>query len=86
MKSYGCTFPRGVFIWRFAFHTKVETFHFFIHRMRVLHSTMDSHSSINALEETAYHANHFVPGIVAIRAVVFPHSTTTQAQNTYLLK
>ena len=86
MKSYGCTFPRGVFIFGFAFHTKVETFHFLIHRMRVLHSTMESHSSINALEETAYHDNHFMPGIAAIGAVVFPHSTTTQAQNTYLLK
>ena len=85
MKSYGCTFPRGVFIWRFAVHTKVETFQFLIQRMRVLHSTMDSHSSINALEETAYHANHFVPGIAAIGAVVFPHSTTTQAQNTKLI-
>ena len=86
MKSYGCTFPRGVFIWKFAFHTKVETFHFLIPRMRVLHSTMDSHCSINALEETAYHANHFVPGIAAIGAVVFPHSTTTQAHNTKLMR
>ena len=86
MKSYGCTFTRGVFIWRFVFHTKVEIFHFLIPRMRVLDSSMDSHSSINALEETAYHVNHFVPGIAAIGAVVFPHSTTTQAQNTYLLK
>ena len=85
MKSYGCTFPRGVFIWSFAFHTKVETFHFLIHRMRVLHSTMDSHSCINPLEETSYHANHFVPGIDAIGAVSFPHSTTTQAQNTKLI-
>ena len=86
MKSYGCTFARRVFIWRFAFHTKVETFHFLIHRMRALHSTMDSHSSIKALEETAYHVNHYVPGVAAIGAVVFPHSTTTQAQNAYLLK
>ena len=85
MKSYGCTFRRGVFIWRFAFHTNVESFHFLIHRMRVIHSTMESHSSINAPEEPAYHANHFVPGIAAIGAVVFPHSTTTQAQNTKLI-
>ena len=85
MKCYGCTFPRGVFIWRFAFHTKGETFHFLIHRMRVLHSTMDSHSSNNALEETAYHANHFVPGIAAIAVVVFPHSSTTHAKNTKLI-
>ena len=63
----------------------VETFHFLIDRMRVLYSTMDSHSSINALEETAYHANHFVPGISAIGAVVFPHSTTTQTKNTKLI-
>ena len=85
MKSYGCTFPGRVFIWRFVFHTKVETFHFLINRMHVLHSTMESHSSINALEETAYHANHFVLGIAAIDAVVVPHSTTTQAQNTKLI-
>ena len=64
----------------------VETFHFLRHRMRVNHSTMETDSSINALEETAYHVNHSVPGIAAIGAVVFPHSTTTQAQNTYLLK
>ena len=53
--------------------------------MRVLHFTMESHSSISALEETAYHANHFVPGIAAIAAVVFSHSATTQAQNTKLI-
>ena len=63
-----------------------ETIHFLRHRMRVNHSTMETDSSINAREETAYHANHSVPGIAAIDAVVFPHSTTTQAQNTYLLK
>ena len=85
MKSYGCTFPRRVFIWRFVVDTKVETFHFLIHRMRVLHSTMETHSSINALEENAYHANHFVPGIAVIGAVVFPRSTTAQAQNTKLI-
>ena len=64
----------------------VETFHFLSHRMRIDHSTMETDSPINAPEETAYHVNNSVPGIAAIGAVVFPHSTTTQAQNTYLLK
>ena len=64
----------------------VETFHFLSHRMHVNHSTMETDSSINVPEETAYHVNQSVPGIAAIGAVVFPHSTTTQAQNTYLLE
>ena len=64
----------------------VETFHFLSHRMRVNHSTMETDSSINAPEEIPYHVNYSVPGIAAIGAMVFPHSTTTQAQNTYLLK
>ena len=64
----------------------VETFHFLSHRMRVNHSAMETDSSTNAPDETAYHVNHSVPGIAAIGAVVFPHSTTTQAQNTYLLE
>ena len=64
----------------------VENFHFLSHRMRANHSTMETDSSINAPEETAYHVKHSVPGIAAIGAVVFPHSTTTQAQNIYLLK
>ena len=64
----------------------VETFHILSHRMRVSHWTMQTDSSINAPEETAYHVNHSVPGIAAIGSVVFPHSTTTEGQNTYLLK
>ena len=61
----------------------VETFHFHFlsHRMRVNDTTMETDSSINAPKETAYHVNHAVPGIAAIEAVVFPHSTTIQAQN-----
>ena len=41
---------------------------------------METDSTVHKSVESTY-VNHYVPEVDAIGAVVFPHSTATQAQN-----